>query len=267
MALNNQTQRVNYVVKGSGPPVILIHGLAASLHDWADMLPDLADNGYRAYALDLLGHGLSEKPRDPLKYETEGLYAHLQSWIDSLALEQPVIIIGHSLGGHLGLNYTLRCPERVRGLVLIDPFYSPRQLSPLIRLMDNRPGLGEKAMRLTPAWLIHIALGWDPVSATHFSPEARRQIAVDYKRASPKIVNITRSLPDLTAEMTHVSVPAKVIWGEKDLTLKPESFPRLVAALPQASGCVIAGCGHQPHIGKPALVNHLVLDFLAGLIQ
>lgn len=122
-------------------------------------------------------------------------------------------------------------------------------------------------MRLTPAWLIHIALGWDPVSATHFSPEARRQIAVDYKRASPKIVNITRSLPDLTAEMTHVSVPAKVIWGEKDLTLKPESFPRLVAALPQASGCVIAGCGHQPHIGKPALVNHLVLDFLAGLIQ
>jgi pimeloyl-ACP methyl ester carboxylesterase len=137
----------------------------------------------------------------------------------------------------------------------------------LIRLMDNRPALGERAMRLTPAWLIHAALGWDPVSTAHFSPEARHQIAADYKRASPKIVNITRSLPDLTAEMPNVSVPVKVIWGEKDLTLKPESFPRLVEALPHATGCVIAGCGHQPHIGKPELVNQLVLDFLTEISQ
>jgi pimeloyl-ACP methyl ester carboxylesterase len=265
MALNAQSQHVHYVVKGSGPPVLLVHGLAASLHDWADMLPDLADNGYRAYALDLLGHGLSEKPHDPVKYQSEGLLAHLQGWIDALALDEPVVFIGHSLGGYLSLSYTLRSPERVRGLVLIDPYYSPRQLSPLIRLVDNRPRLGEKAMRLTPAWFIHAALGWDPVSMAHFSPEARRQIAADYKRASPKIVHITGSLPDLTAEMPKVSVPVKVIWGERDLTLKTQSFPRLVEALPHASGCVIAGCGHQPHIGKPELVNHLVLDFLAGL--
>ena len=47
----------NYVKEGDGPPVILIHGLAASLHDWDDLIPELAANGYSAYAPDLLGHG------------------------------------------------------------------------------------------------------------------------------------------------------------------------------------------------------------------
>ena len=52
----------NYVQQGSGSPVVLIHGVAASLHDWDDLTPDLAKNGYASYALDLLGHGDSPKP-------------------------------------------------------------------------------------------------------------------------------------------------------------------------------------------------------------
>ncbi len=247
--------------------MLLVHGLAASLHDWADLIPDLADNGYRAYALDLLGHGLSEKPRDPTRYQAQGLLAHMESWIDDLALDEPLVFVGHSLGGYLSLSYTLRCPGRVRGLVLIDPFYSSQQLSPLIRALDKKPRLGERAMRLTPAWLIHAALGWDPVSSAHFTREARRQIAADYKRASPKIVHISGSLPDLSADIPSITVPVKVIWGERDLTLKTQSFPRLVEALPHATGCVIAGSGHQPHIGKPELVSRLVLDFLGSLPQ
>ena len=59
--LDNQ-QKVNYVQHGAGAPVILTHGLAASLHDWDDLLPELSASGYAGYALDLLGHGESEKP-------------------------------------------------------------------------------------------------------------------------------------------------------------------------------------------------------------
>jgi pimeloyl-ACP methyl ester carboxylesterase len=60
-------------------------------------------------------------------------------------------------------------------------------------------------------------------------------------------------------------LPALVIWGDQDLTLKPASFPRLVQSLPDAAGFPIAGSGHQPHIGKPEEVNRAVLDFFARI--
>ena len=86
----------------------------------------------------------------------------------------------------------------MRGLVLINPLYSPQQLTPLVQAMRRRPQLGEKALRATPEWLMNFLMGWDPSKPADFPPEARRQIANDYKRASPHIVYITRLIPDLT---------------------------------------------------------------------
>ena len=56
--------KVNFVQAGEGVPVIMAHGLAASLHDWDELLPELAQNGYAGYALDLLGHGDSASSGD-----------------------------------------------------------------------------------------------------------------------------------------------------------------------------------------------------------
>ena len=68
--------KVNYVQQGTGSPVILVHGLAASLHDWDALLPELASAGYAAYALDLLGHGESFKPLARTEYTVESVFAH-----------------------------------------------------------------------------------------------------------------------------------------------------------------------------------------------
>ncbi len=256
---------IAYISQGEGQPVILIHGVAASRYDWTRLMPDLAKAGFRAYALDLPGHGDSEKPDDPEQYHVEAIHARLQSWIDSLHLEQPPILVGHSLGGYLSLVYTHRHPGGVQGMVLIDPLYSPEQLSPLIRLARRRPELGVKTMRAVPEWLINLLLGWDPSSAAEFSPEVRQQIANDYKRASPHFVYITRDIPDLTPILPEIEQPTRIIWGERDLTLEPDSFPRLVDNLKHAGGFPIPSCGHQPHIGKPELVNQLVLEFALSL--
>jgi len=255
---------VNYRQEGQGPPVVLIHGIAASLYDWVNMMPELAGHGFQACALDLLGHGESYKPADPREYHVACLFEHFTSWVDRLSLNN-LLLVGHSLGGYLSLQFALRFPERVRGLVLIDPFYDIKQLSPWLRLARRRPYLGAKAMRAAPEWLINLILGWDPSSSADFSPLARQQIANDYKRASPHFVYITRDIPALTASLHQVQVSTLVIWGEHDHTLKPETFHRLVERLPRARSHPIPDCGHQPHIGKPALVNRLVLDFLAGL--
>ena len=84
----------NYVQQGTGTPVILIHGIAASLHDWDDLIPALTESGYSAYAPDLLGHG--DSPRlDSRAYQMDWIFEHFFRWVKSLELTEPAILIGH----------------------------------------------------------------------------------------------------------------------------------------------------------------------------
>src|SRR5512134_1890002 len=102
---------VNSIQLGEGAPVLLVHGLAASLHDWDMLLPDLAAHGFAGYAVDLLGHGESAKPSSLDDYTSDSTFAHLEEWVESLQLGEPAVLVGHSLGGYLSLQYALRYPE------------------------------------------------------------------------------------------------------------------------------------------------------------
>jgi pimeloyl-ACP methyl ester carboxylesterase len=251
------------ISSGNGQPVILIHGLAASLYEWTGLIPALASNGFAACALDLLGHGESAKPEDPRLYHIESVYHHFRDWLDSLNLNSPPILIGHSLGGYLSLVHAIRRPEVVRCLVLIDPYFEAAQISLPLRLAKRRPALGVKAVQMAPQWLIQAAMSLYPVTAAYFPREARRQVAADCKRASPYFTYITYDIPDLTGSLLKVNVPVLVIWGEHDQTLRPASFPRLVQSLPNATGYQVPVTGHQPHISKPDLTNRVMLEFLS----
>ncbi|PIZ26014.1 MAG: hypothetical protein COY47_02795, partial [Chloroflexi bacterium CG_4_10_14_0_8_um_filter_57_5] len=89
--------------------------------------------------------------------------------------------------------------------------------------------------------------------------------ALDYKRADPGIYNIPRTMRDLTSDLPRVSAPTLVIWGARDQTLAPASFPELVRLLPNARGETLVSCGHVPHQCHAAQFNCLVMDFLADL--
>lgn len=262
MDISIEPQELHYLVEGQGPAVILIHGLAASCYDWSALLPVLASTGYQAYALDLLGHGESPKPDPVACYQAETVYQSLVAWIDSLALDHPPVLVGHSLGGYLSLQYGIRRPGQLAGMILIDPLYKPRQLSLPLRWVNQRPQWGEAAMRMVPEWLLNAVLGLDPTNNHDFSEIARQQIANDYKRASTRIVHIPATIEDLTPYMAQLKIPSLLLWGDRDLTLAPSSFQELHKAMPKNRARVIPDSGHQPHIGKPELVNRLVLEFL-----
>ena len=259
--------QVHYVEQGQGTPVILIHGLAASLHDWDELLPDLAAAGYHGYALDLLGHGDSPKP-DSRSYKTKWVFRHLVQWIDSLGLDEPAFLVGHSLGGYMALRYALRHPERVRGLVLTNPFYCLCQLPSLLRRTYRRPTINALVVGSTPEWffraivnLTNTALGRDGDTNLTLSESVRLQTALDYKRTAPGAFNLPNTVRDLTSDLPRISAPTLVLWGDRDQTLDPDSFPPLVRAIPNARGAAMSG-GHVPHQSNPEEYNRLVLEFL-----
>jgi pimeloyl-ACP methyl ester carboxylesterase len=247
--------------------VVLIHGLAASLHDWDELLPVLADAGYRGYALDLLGHGDSPKINSR-SYKAKWVLKHLEAWIDSLQLSEPPVLIGHSLGGYFTLRYALRQPHRVRAMVLVDPFYRMDQLPGVLRRTYRRPRLNAFVVERTPVWLFHwiinltnVSLGRTGNAGFALSEDVRRQTAIDYKRTAPGAFNIPNTVRDLTLDLHRLDQPSLVVWGSRDQTLRPNLFPPLVRALPNAHGHEMAG-GHVPHQSNSAEFNRMVMQFL-----
>jgi pimeloyl-ACP methyl ester carboxylesterase len=261
---------VNYVEQGQGTPVILIHGIAASLHDWDKLIPELTQNGYASYALDLLGHGDSPKP-DSRAYHIDWLFEHFLNWITSLRLTEPAIIIGHSLGGYLALEYARRFSIWTRGLILVNPFYSRSQLPFLLRRSFSNRNLRGYVVERTPEWLLRVVVDLTSVSLGHSAgnlhslPEdIRVQTAIDYTRTAAGVYNIPNTLGDFTEYLPSISLPTLTVWGDRDQTLSPKSFPNLVDKMPRAKGLTFHA-GHVPHQSNAGEFNKSVMEFLRGL--
>jgi len=260
----------NYVQAGTGIPIVMIHGVAASLHDWDELIPELSQNGYACYALDLLGHGESPKP-ESRAYEMDWIFDHFVNWMTSLRLTEPAILIGHSLGGHIALEYARRFSAWTRGLILVDPFYSRSQLPLLLRKTYGSRNLNGLVISRTPEWMLRafvdatsVAFGHS-AGALHSLPEhVRAQTALDYKRTASGVYNIPNIISDQSEYLSSISFPTLIVWGEQDKTLSPASFPQMINNMPRARGRSFRA-GHVPHQSHAGEFNAEVLKFLREL--
>lgn len=257
---------VHFTTQGEGPPVVLIHGIGSSGYGWSSLSPTLVKHGYQVYVPDLPGHGESYKPERAEHYHIQTIYSTFEKWIESLNLNQKYWLIGHSLGGHLSLRHSLRHPDHLNGMVLIDPFYSPQQLYPFLRWLQRRAAIGTALLSRTSEPMLNRTMGWNPELGNQLANQYRRQMAIDLHRASPMILHILPSVPDLTSQLSEIHTPTQVIWGSRDRTLLAASFPKLVARLPNATGCEVVGGSHQPHLSQAETVASLVLKFLKGIL-
>ena len=266
----NFPMQVNFVSKGTGAPVVMIHGLSASLHDWDFLMPELVKAGFSGYALDLLGHVESPKP-EVRRYRMDWLFEHFLFWLEGMHLEQRAVLIGHSLGGYLALEYAYLYPDRISGLILVDPFYSLDQLPAFMRFTYRHPMLSGFVAHNTPEWLYRAIIDISSLSISHSAGglhalprEVRAQTALDYTRTAAGVYNILNAKLDLTSNLATITMPCMVIWGDRDQTLAPDSFEKLVNILPNAIGRSIRA-GHVPHQSNADWFNELVLKFLASI--
>ncbi len=218
----------------------------------------------------MLGHGDSPKP-NTRAYHVDWLVEHIANWIHSLNLTEPLVLVGHSLGGYVSLEYARRFSARIRGLILVNPFYSRSQLPFLLQRTYGHTNLRGWIVERTPEWMFRFIVDMTSMAMGHSSGAAhllpvhvRRQTAIDYTRTAPGVYHIPNEVNDTTDYLSQINIPSLVVWGERDKTLAPTSFPKLVNALPRAIGKPI-NAGHVPHQSNPVEFNQMVLEFLSSL--
>ncbi len=262
---------VRYAATGSGPPVLLLHGLERSLADWGPLQAALP--GYRVLAVDLPGFGGSQPLPD---WRLASLAGQVEGVLDRLGIASGVHVVGNSLGGAVAMQLAARAPARVSSLALLNSAGFGGNVSWALRVLDLpllwrlflRPdeGLARETERL----LFHDpAFATDERVATALAL-ARREGAARASRNMSRELGSWRGVHvgwrrELLAQVAALDTPALVVWGTHDRILPAGHFINAVAALPRARTHLFPRCGHLPQIERTAETAALLRSFWGDL--
>ena len=244
-------------------PVILIHGYASSSTQWTFQLKALEKNDIKSIAVDLLGHGEGSKPENTSDYNIDNLYRDFVDRFIALDINAPVVLMGHSLGAYISLKFAVQYPEKVKKMILLAPFTNKDQIKPgPLRLILNYPLIGSMVLRLAPFWLIRLFICMDKVNSAGLPEKIIDNVALDYKRADPRITYIGNSLVDISSFFKEITQPTLVIWGDKDDTLQRKYFFDLINQLSNSEEHCVHGGGHTFQLTHSKEVDDLILSYL-----
>ena len=251
-----------------GQPVVLIHGFGTSAFLWRAIGPALAEEGFSAYALDLFGHGESDRPFDA----NFGIAAQAE-YVDRAmtALRLPsAMVVGVDLGGGVALRLAVTRPDRVERLVLINSV-----------AFDALPGRDIRTLqRNTARFLFRVSRGVMG-AASLLRPVLEGSVA-DPRHMPPRLVarylapfvgkDGVRHLLALASSargseleglpLETVRVPVLIVWGEEDRWLDDRLPERLASALPQARLERLAAVARLSPEEAPERLTQLLVDFL-----
>lgn len=265
--------RATYRTVGSGPAVVLIHGMVNSSRHWEDVALKLAAS-HRVIAPDLIGHGDSATPRGDYS-----LGAHAASIRDLLATigVDRATIVGHSLGGGVAMQFFYQFPQRTERLALVSSGGLGHEVSPLLRgaalpgastllkvathpqLVAALAGSGQRLRRRGHSkgvYLEAVARALRPLqdagSRRAFLETLRAVIDVHGQRVS------AQDRLYLLGEM-----PSLIVWGERDRTIPIEHGREAERAIPHCRFETLPRAAHFPHIEDPDGLAAVLADFLA----
>lgn len=262
-----------FVTGGSGPAVLLLHGIGCDHTTWQHSLELLARD-HTVIAPDFLGHGHSDSPRADYSV---GAYAdRLRDLL--VLLEIPTAtVVGHSFGGGVALQFAYQYPNLTERLVLVDPGGIGRQIHPLLRAM-TLPGAGPAlgvwtfppllaATRLA-AGVVHRYKVPGSIDLP-FALSVLGSIAEPRRRSA--FLHILRAVIDWRGQQLSIlsraqllsSTPILLVWGERDSVIPVIQADEFGRALPHARIHRVAGAGHFPHIDAPAQFSDVLTEFLA----
>jgi len=261
--------RIAYDVTGSGPLVVLSHGIGVRRQDYRFLAPMLAQAGYRVASADLRGHG--ESSMGWASITRTDVAGDLLALIGQLG--GPAVIVGHSLSGGAATIAAATRPDLVAGIVEINPFtrtvhYS---LGGLLRVRRYRRCFflmtGTSVFRSLRLWLRYLYLAYPAKPADY----AGYMTALAAKLREPgrmaEFLKTFKSTPaDAAKQLPNIRCPALVLMGtaDPDFAGPRAEGDAIVAAMPAGAGTVaiLDGAGHYPHAQCPEAVADLVIPFL-----
>ncbi|HEV7844536.1 MAG TPA: alpha/beta hydrolase [Pyrinomonadaceae bacterium] len=253
-------QKIRYLEVGSGPTVILLHGLGGNSANWTLNINALAGK-YRVVVPDQVGFGQSDKPL--INYRVGTYVDFLDRFYGELKIERATLV-GNSMGGWVAALYTIAHPERVERLVLVDAAgFAPPKDFDVKELAGLNPSTRE-GMRSLASRVIYNKQLYATNDAIDLML-AQRMAAGDGYTIQSLIESIARREDMLDGRLSAIRKPTLIIWGRNDgLTPLAEFGERFKREIASAELIVFDECGHVPMIEKAAEFNAAVLKFLAA---
>ena len=261
--------KIRYIVKGAGSPLLLLHGFGEFLETWDFNIRPLSEH-YRVYAMDLPGHGLSDKPE--VAYNIFFFTRFVTNFMHALGIDR-ASIIGHSVGGAISINIAVSFPEIVDKLIL----EASSGLSNDVSVLHNMcciPVLGGDD---TEESAVTVALE-QRMKKEFYNPDfvAKDIVGISYRFTQmPEVrrvllsilhnsVNVNGLRPEMVMldRLYQVKSPTLFIHGVQDSINPLELSQNACRLVPNAKLKVIDECGHYSHIEKAAEFNEAVISFL-----
>lgn len=239
------------------PPLVLLHGLFLTHHAFSRIIPRLAIDR-RVVALDLPGTGDSDRPNasEVDEYSFEWLADAVAQTLEALGVSA-CSLVGHDLGGTVGLVLAASHAERVRELFLLSPLALTVSL-PLPGALSIAPSLGLEVFRRTLRRADFIRFLHQGLSTPKLLDEGDAHVFWDRlcrwggREAAYAMLAQMPSVVRLRDRFAAVQVPTTLIWGDRDEIVPADHAARLAALLPNVRQATIDGCGHNPAYERPA---------------
>lgn len=260
-----------YVDRGGGRPVVLAHGFPLDHGMWQGQIEALAAD-YRVIAADFRGFGQSGLADDPAGGPAGGVSSmrqmaeDLAALLNHLAVTEPVVLCGLSMGGYVAFQFQRAYPRRLAGLILCDT----RAVADSPEAAAGRLKTAEQVLRDGPHFLIDAMLPKLLSAGTRQGrPDIVAQLEQTINACQPRgIAAAARGMaerPDVTGWLKEIACPTLVIVGQEDPISPPAEMRGIAAAIAGAIVAEIPGAGHMSPLEQPAAVNRALLAFLAGL--
>jgi pimeloyl-ACP methyl ester carboxylesterase len=289
LQVENQDLRIAYrdvpsAGAANGKAVLLLHGKNFSGFYWEPTIEFLAQQGYRVIAPDQLGFGASSRP--DIHYSFHQMAQNTKALLDHLGIRQ-VYVIAHSMGGMLGVRFTLLFPETVEKLVLENPLglEDYRKLVPYISLRDQYSAeLSQTYEKMRDYQKTYYPRAWKPEYEVYVQDQASVLGTGEYPRdawSSALTYEMIYEQP-VVYELGEISRPTLLIIGQDDRTVVgknrlppnlqsvagqyPELGRKAQAAIKGSTLVEVPDCGHIPHIQKPDQFRNAVVAFFAAAV-
>ncbi len=256
---------IYYEEHGAGYPLVLAYGLGGNTTEWGPQVPAFSAK-YQLILWDPRGHGKSDSPPEREKYGMERSATDLKVLLDHLRIER-AYVGGLSMGGGISTRFTLRYPQRVAALLIIDSqSASGVPTSPAMRAMREKSieivetqgmdAMAEFAMKENPNIAQHVV---------HGGPNAVQEVYAMYRALNPAgyAHTIRAMLRDdsITEQLSQIRVPTLILAGDDDPALGPSRITHEKIA--GSKLVVIPKASHLSNLDQPELFNRAVLGFLA----